>query len=150
MNFATSRATEDTLLPYSGINCDINDATSNLRTFNRRAIAERCQSLLEADSSLRSIIPNGLLSHEARLILQLAVKGGTIVKEAALSSWLSDRAFYELSKRLERHGVIRQKTAPNDLRTKRMFLNDDLWDSLSSLAQMPEKQAAANCEAVAA
>lgn len=65
------------------------------------------------------------------MILQLAVKDGTIVKEAALSSKLSDRAFYELSKRLERHGVIHQKAAPNDLRTKQMYLSEALWNGLS-------------------
>ncbi|WP_404478570.1 hypothetical protein [Novosphingobium sp. BL-52-GroH] len=143
MNFATSPKTEHALLR-------IDDAPANLRNLNRRTIAERCQALLNADASLRTVISNGLLSHEARLILQLAVKGGTIVKEAALSSWLSDRAFYELSKRLERDGVIRQETAPNDLRTKRMCLSDDLWQKLSSLAEAPERITADCCKAVAA
>ncbi|WP_159982469.1 MULTISPECIES: hypothetical protein [unclassified Novosphingobium] len=100
---------------------------------DRHSIADRCKSLLEADASLRSITSNGLLSHEARLILQLAVKDGTIVKEAALSSHLSDRAFYQLSKRLECHGVIRQKAAPGDLRTKQMHLSDALWHGLARI-----------------
>ncbi|MFT4055858.1 MAG: hypothetical protein QM681_15250 [Novosphingobium sp.] len=146
MNFATRLAAKDAPLRYPGID----DEAPDVRSFNRRAIAERCQSLLDADASLRTIISNGLLSHEARLILQLAVKGGTIVKEAALSSWLSDRAFYELSKRLERDGVIRQKTAPNDLRTKRMCLSDDLWQKLSSLTDAPERITPGCCKAVAA
>lgn len=133
MAFATEHAAGEPLLYKRHLHFDLAPCAPEGAAQDRQSVADRCKSLLEVDASLRSVTANGLLSHEARLILQLAVKDGTIVKEAALSSQLSDRAFYELSKRLEHLGMIRQKAAPSDLRTKQMYLSDALWNGLSRI-----------------
>ena len=99
-------------------------------------VCEEVQSILaeflELDRTVRADIGANLLSHEFRLILQLFNKEGLIVKDAALSSQLSSRAFYELLKRLEQDKVVCSKPHAQDRRAKSIYLCKEFAKRLAS------------------
>jgi len=87
-------------------------------------MGEVFEAILELDRAMRGRFALNMLSHEFRLILQLFTKKHLIVKDAALSSQLSSRAFYELLKRLEQERVLASGRHPDDGRAKSIQLED--------------------------
>lgn len=86
--------------------------------------------LLDVDGLLADHLDSGLLTHEARLAFQLFTRGPSIVKEAALSSRLSSRAFHELLRRMEDEGHVSVSPSLHDRRTRAISLTPELRDAL--------------------
>ncbi len=89
-----------------------------------------CEAGLSIDKAMRSF-PFELLSHEARLVLQLLNNKSLIIKDAWLSSRLSNRAFHELLKRLEGNGIIHVAASETDRRTKSIALDPNFVEHFS-------------------
>ncbi len=89
-----------------------------------------CEAGLSIDKAMRSF-PFELLSHEARLVLQLLNNKSLIIKDAWLSSRLSNRAFHELLKRLEGNGIIHVAASETDRRTKSIALDPQFVEHFS-------------------
>ncbi|MBC2664375.1 MarR family transcriptional regulator [Novosphingobium flavum] len=96
------------------------------------ALTARFEELLELDRSMTPSLGTCFLCHDFRLILQLYVRNGLTVKDAALSSRLSSRGFYELLRRLERDKVLRFEQNPTDKRSKSIMLEETFKDRLLS------------------
>jgi len=88
--------------------------------------------LVELDLRLRERLGLSLLSHEARLVLQLFQKKDVIVKDAWLSSLLSNRAFHELTKRMEADGVVGLYPNDADRRAKSLRLDETFLARLAA------------------
>lgn len=89
-------------------------------------------SLLEVDCALRASFGRNLISHEFRLIFQLSTKKKLIVKDAALSSQLSSRAFYELLKKMEQDGIVHSQRDNGDKRAKSICLSPEFATQLKN------------------
>ncbi|WP_156135389.1 MarR family transcriptional regulator [Novosphingobium malaysiense] len=107
----------------------------NANLYNSKLIESLFLMMLNVDANLRASFGTSLLSHEARLALQVSIHDNVIVKEAAISSLLSDRAFHELIKRLSDDGIIELQPNPNDKRSKSIVMNDEFSDFLCSQFQ---------------
>ncbi|KHK93580.1 MarR family transcriptional regulator [Novosphingobium malaysiense] len=100
--------------------------------------------LLKIDEQLRQSFGHNLLSHEFRLILQVAIRESRNVKQASLASLLSGRAFHALLKRLAQCGIIQFASNPSDRRSKNITLAGDfenfLYTQLSGLFASPKEK----------
>ncbi|WP_018075209.1 hypothetical protein [Novosphingobium nitrogenifigens] len=86
---------------------------------------------LQIDQDARREFNLSLLSHEFRLILQVLVNKSFIMKDAWLSSTLSNRAFHEMIKRLENNNIVQCEKKSEDKRAKEVMLSKQISDWLN-------------------
>jgi|SRR5579863_3417497 len=105
----------------NGVSQPLSLALANL--LNKEVgLLEYAASAVAADKIVIKNYGIGLYSHEFRLIFHVLANGGMAIKDAALFSMLSHRAFYELLKRMENDGIIYLAKSNTDRRVKTICL----------------------------
>lgn len=79
--------------------------------------------IIAMDDSVCEEFSTPVVSHEFRLILKLLINKQMIIKEAALSSKLSHRAFHTMVKKLEHDRILLVEQNSDDMRSKTITLN---------------------------